>query len=115
MMDHDRRSRLFRLKLKFFTQLNVDARRIEQFKKLRLVFEIRTRRIAKTEPRALITLAKQLIKILRIRISDAQFLTNMFVPVLRQRFGAFDAQPVEIKIVGVVVSLEKLLRIFAGP
>src|SRR5258708_4388856 len=63
MMNYDRRGRLLRLDLKFFRQLNIDARRIEQLKQFGLVFEIRTGGIAKTESRTLIALTKQLIKI----------------------------------------------------
>jgi hypothetical protein len=42
--------------LKFFTQLHVDARRIEQREKLLLIFESRAGRITKTVTRALVIL-----------------------------------------------------------
>src|SRR3981081_3070908 len=115
MMNNNRRGRLLGLELKFFGQLNVDARGIEQLKQFCLVFEIRTSRIAKTEARTLIALTKQFIKIFLVSVSDTQFLTNVSVPILGQRFGAFHAEAVKIEIVGVVVSLEKFLRVFAGP
>src|SRR6266404_8677343 len=114
MMNNDRRGRLLRLELKFFRQLNVDARGIEQLKQFCLVFEIRTSGIAKTESRTLIALTKQFIKILLVSVGDTQFLTNVSVPILGQRFGAFHAKAMKIEIVGIVVSLEKFLRIFAG-
>ena len=41
MMDDDSRSRLLGIELKLFGQFNIDARRIEQIEKLRLVFQIR--------------------------------------------------------------------------
>jgi hypothetical protein len=41
MMYNDRRSRLFWFELKFFAQLYIDPRRVEQLKQLGLVFEIR--------------------------------------------------------------------------
>ena len=72
-MDHNRRSRLLWHDLKFFRQLNVDARRIEQLKQFCLVFEVRACGIAKTESRTLVTLTKQLIKVRHVSISDAQY------------------------------------------
>src|SRR5882762_1797455 len=114
MMNNDRRGRLLRLELKFFRQLNIDARRIEQLKQFGLIFEIRTSGIAKTESRTLIALTKQFIKIFLVSVSDTQLLTNVSVPILGQCFGAFHAEAVKKEIVGVVVSFEKFLRIFAG-
>src|SRR5258707_10899363 len=114
MMDDDRRSRLFRLKLKLFGQFHVDARRIEQLKQLQLIFQIGTSRIAKAEPRSLVALAEKLVQILRIVSGDTQLFADSFVPQLRQCLRAFHAQPVKEKILGIVVALEKLLGIFAG-
>src|SRR5258707_15898477 len=109
MMNDKRRRILFWFKLKFFTQLNLDARGIEQFEKLCLVFQIRTSGIAKAESRPLVTLAKKFIKILRVLIGDAQFLPDVFVPILSQRFGTFHAEAVKIEIVGIIIALEKFL------
>ena len=49
MMNNDRRRRLLRIELEFFSQLNVNPRRINQLEKLFLILEVRTSRIAKTE------------------------------------------------------------------
>src|SRR5258706_8952846 len=46
---------------------------------------------------------------------NAQFLANLLVPQFSQRLGAFNAQTVKVKIVSVIVGLEKLLRIFTRP
>src|SRR6267378_2424930 len=114
MMNNDCRRRLLGIELKFFRQLNIDARRIEQFEKLGLVLEVRTGGITEAEARSLIALTKQLIKIFRVVIGNIELLTDPLVPQLSQRFGAFDTQAMKIKIVRVVIALEKLLRIFAG-
>ena len=108
MMHNDRRRRLLRVELKFLGQLDADTLRLEQFEKLRLIFEIRARRIAKTVTRALISLMEQLRELRSIAARDAEFFANALVPHLGQCLGRFDRQSVEQKIVGVIVRLEQL-------
>src|SRR4051812_32431435 len=66
MVDNNSRSRLFWLQLKLLAQLNADARRIEQGKKLLLVFESRAGRITETVTRALVFLLEQSRQLRRI-------------------------------------------------
>ena len=106
--------RLLWIKLKLFRQFNVDPRRIEQLEQLNLILEIRTRGIAKTETRTLVTLAEQFIEVLRIVIGDPKFLPNLLVPKFRERLGSLYAQPMKVEVVGVIVGFEELLRILAG-
>ncbi len=98
MMDDDSRSRLFRFKLEFFREFHIDACRIEELKQLCLIFEIRASRIAKAEARSLVALTEELVQIFRIVAGDAQLFANSFVPQLGQGFGAFNTQPVKVKV-----------------
>src|SRR5213080_3800785 len=91
MMDDDSRSRLLRVELKLFRQLNINARRIEQVEQLRLIFQTRTSRIAEAETRALISLTKQFVQIFRVFVGDTQLFTNAFVPEFGESFRALNA------------------------
>src|SRR5438309_330496 len=109
MMDNNCLSRLFRVEVECFGQLNIDARRIQQLKELRLILKIRTCGVTEAEPRPLIALAEKLVQVLRVATGDAQLFANSFVPQFRQGLGAFNTQSVKVEIVGVVVAFEKLL------
>ena len=57
-------------------------------------------------------LAEQLLDLLMIALVDRELFPNLLVPELRQRFGGFDAQAVEVEIVFVVAGLEQFLAVF---
>src|SRR2546422_8696965 len=99
MMDDDSRSRLLRVELELFSQLNINARRIEQFKQPRLIFEIWASRIAEAETRTLISLTKQFVQIFGIFISDTQLFTNAFMPEFGESLRALNAQSMKVEIV----------------
>ncbi len=80
MMDDDRRGRLFGVKHEFVGQINIDTLGSKQFKKLGLVFDIRTRRIAKAETRALVSLVKKFGEFGGVISCNAEFLADSLVP-----------------------------------
>ena len=75
---------MFRLRLELFGQLDIDQFRMDQFEELRLILQIRTRRITKAEPRTLIPLMEQLRQLRRIAPIDAQFLADAVMHQLGQ-------------------------------
>src|SRR5688500_8936214 len=102
MMDNDRRGRLLGIELKFFSQFYTYTSRFQQLKQLSLLLKVWTCRITKTKTRSLVLLTKQLPYLIGIFAGNPQLLPNPLVPQFRQRFGPFNAEPVEIKIFSVV-------------
>jgi hypothetical protein len=83
---------------------------MQQREQLRLVFQIRTRRISKRIARSAIFLVEQVANVRRVLAGNSQVFTDLFVQILGQRLRAFNAQPVQIEIFRVLAGFKQSLR-----
>src|SRR6266403_549146 len=78
MVDHNRRRTLLGLEQESAGQPHADVLlRLEQRKQLRLILQIRTRRIAKRIPRSAILLMKQIANVRRVFAGDASLFAHL--------------------------------------
>src|SRR5438270_7515356 len=87
VVDDDGGGGLFGHELKFFAQLNADARRVEQLEEFRLVFEVRAGRVAEAEARALVALVEEFRKLRGVAAGYPQLFADALVPEFGERLG----------------------------
>ena len=97
MMHHQRRSTLLRLQQKPRGQPHSHILlRLQQDEQLRLILQIRARRIPKRIPRPAILLMEQIANRRRILARNPQLLAHRLMMQLRQPLRRLHAQPVQI-------------------
>lgn len=114
VMHNDGIGALLRVERVLIGQGDADPLTVEQSKQLGLVFEVGTSGIAEAIARTLVTLREEPLDLLRIFACDPQLFADPLVPQLRKRLGGFDAEPVEVQVVLVVIRRVERCRVLRG-
>src|SRR5690242_12100386 len=110
VVEDDRRGRLLGLVLVagLLGALEADALPTEQLEHLGVVLEVGARGVPPRVPATAVLLAEQAGERRAVLVGEAPLLPDPAVPVLRERLGHLDPEPVQVQVVLVPIVGEQL-------
>jgi hypothetical protein len=107
MVHHDRRSRLLGIEKERRSQPHAHILfRLEQCEQLRLILQVRARRITERIARPALLLMKEVANLRRVFPGNPQLFAHFLVMQFGERLGGLHAQPVQVEVSRILAAFE---------